>query len=141
MQQLLSRIRPWRYARAVDTYLSLPSLSVFVLEESWVLDVLIQPSAVTVDLDLCYARDHPELRAPRAGEYARFRRGRILFGGVTNVSWQAMGQQPATDASGEKDWGHIDSFVWAATSYKFEGDFGQISLQAATLGVELTGAA
>jgi hypothetical protein len=129
------------YARTVETYLTLPALSSYVLEESWVLAVTVQPAVVTLDLDLCYATDHPELRAPRDGEWAYFRRGLIRFTDVTSVSWQEMGQRAATDASGESDWGHIDSFEWAGTAFSLEGDFGVVQLQAAAVNVDLTGPA
>jgi len=123
----------------VTDYVTLPALEHFVLEESWVLDIAVHPGVVELEIDLAYAKDHPQLRPPREGEYAYFRRGTIRFTGVSSVSWHEMDAQPATDASGTVDWGNIDALKWAGTTFTLEGDFGVIELEAEGLDVTLTG--
>jgi hypothetical protein len=123
----------------VPNYVALPALEYFVLEESWVVGIEVRAGIVEFIIDLMFAADHPELHRPRKGEYAYFRRGTIRFTGVSSLSWENMGVRPATDASGASDWGHIDAFDWLGTTYKLEGDFGVIELEASGLDVILTG--
>ncbi|WP_066043800.1 hypothetical protein [Herbiconiux solani] len=125
----------------METYLTLPTLKDYALEESWVLGIEVKPGVVELIVDLCFAATHPELRPLRDGEWTYFRRGVIRFAGVTAVTWRNMGRPAATDASGAKDWGHIDSLEWDETSFTLEGDFGAMCLTAATVTVELTGPA
>jgi hypothetical protein len=125
----------------VSDYRSLQALEHFVLEESWVVGIEVRPDLVELDVDLCYARDHPELLPPRKGEYAYFRRGMIRFVSVSSASWEKSGLLPATDASGEEDWGHFDAVEWEGTAFKLTGDFGLIELEATAVEVELTGPA
>ena len=120
-------------------YCALPALEHVVLEESWVLGIVVRPDLVEIDVDLCYARDHPELLPPRKDEYAYFRRGTIRFINVSSASWEKSRALPARDASGDEDWGHIDTLEWEGTAFKLTGDFGVIGLKATTVEVELTG--
>ncbi|MCS5718828.1 hypothetical protein N1027_11850 [Herbiconiux sp. CPCC 205763] len=122
----------------MPNYVTLPALQHFVLEESWVASIEVRSGIVELDVDLAYAADHPELRPPREGEYAYFRRGAIRFTGVSSVAWKDM-EGPATDAAGVKDWGHIDTFDWIGTTFELEGDFGAIEIEANALDVILTG--
>lgn len=122
----------------VADYASIPALELYVLEESWVLGVLVSPGLVEFDMDLCFAASHPGLRPPRDGEYAYFRRGVIRFTGVTSVRWEDMNRQAATDAAGEHDWGHIDFFARSERTYRLEGDFGLLELEATAVEFTLT---
>lgn len=119
-------------------YLSIAALEPYVLEESWVLGVVVSPGVVALEVDLCFSASNPELRPPRDGEYAYFRRGFIRFTGVVSVRWDGMGLPPAVDATGERDWGHIDVLEWSETTYRVEGDFGALELDAAAFQVALT---
>jgi hypothetical protein len=128
-----------RYAHGVANYVTHPGLEYFVLEESWVLGIEVRPGVVELEVDLAYAVDHPERRAPHEGEYAYFRRGTIRFVGVSSVAWKHMDRTPATDASGVSDWGNIETFEWAGTTFDLEGDFGAMKIEARSLDVLLTG--
>ena len=75
----------------VADYLSIPALEPYALEESWVLGVVVSPGVVELEVDLCFSASNPELRPPRDGEYAYFRRGFIRFTGVASVRWDGMG--------------------------------------------------
>ena len=119
-------------------YWALPALEHVVLEESWILGIVVRPDLVEIDVDLCYARDHPELLPPCEGEYAYFRRGTIRFINVSSASWEKSWARPARDASGEEDWGHIDTLERQGTAFTLTGDFGVIRLEAAALEIELT---
>jgi hypothetical protein len=38
---------------------------------------------------------------------------------------------PATDATGDEDWGHIDTFVWQDGRYELTGDWGHVVIYGA----------
>ena len=58
-------------------YTEIPGLEHVVLEQSHVLSITEVPGIVQLELDLVLAKDHPELLAARAGEWAYFRTGVI----------------------------------------------------------------
>jgi hypothetical protein len=94
-----------------------------------------------VTLDLFFASDHPDLRPARGGEVGYRRRARITFVGVTTLVWAAQGDPGATDATGDRDWGAIDSLTWKDGSCDFEGDFGAITVDANDVQVMFVGPA
>jgi len=50
--------------------------------------------------------------------------------GVQRLSWDEQGAPPATDAKGEEDFGHIDSFEWEKGRFVLQGDWGRIDADA-----------
>ncbi len=120
-------------------YTEIESLMHFVLEESWVLGITACPGELCFEIDLTYDKDHPELRAPRAGEAVYSRRGVIRFRGISELTWRGQGSPPATDASGQQDWDAIDSMQFEGDEYFLEGTCGTITVTAASLEIERTG--
>lgn len=120
-------------------YTSIPALAHLVLEESWVLEITARPGVVEFDMDLIFAKDHPDLKPPREGDMYYYRTGTIQFTGVTSLTWSDQGAPPATDASGTQDYGAIDSFRWAGSTYTFDGSWGAMHIEAAAVDVTLTG--
>ena len=45
---------------------------------------------------------------------------------MRTIEWLQRGSAPATDATGEQDWGHIDWFVVDNDVYELEGDWGHV---------------
>lgn len=115
---------------AVTAYTSLPQLSEFLLEESYVLGIEARPTSVRFALDLVLTPEHPRYADPVPGEQYCFRRGHIDFVGVRRLLWTAQGAPPARDASGELDYGNIDLFNLTETGYELEGAWGRMELQA-----------
>lgn len=114
----------------MTAYTSLPQLSGFLLEESYVLDIEARPSFVRFVLDLVLTPEHPQFADPVPGEQYCFRRGHIEFLGVRRLLWTAQGAPPARDASGELDYGNIDLLNASDIGYELEGSWGRIELQA-----------
>lgn len=121
----------------MSDYSDLPALRGFVLEESWVLTITCMPGLVEFNMELVLSRDHPQLRPARPGEAFDIRAGRLVFEGVDELIWSRQGSFPATDASGEVDWGHIDSLTWNDGRFDLEGDWGKMRLDARTVRVDL----
>jgi hypothetical protein len=122
-------------------YVELPGLSEIVLEESYVLDVRAAPGELIFDVDFVLARDHPAYAPPPPSQVECFRRGSLRFTGLERLVWDDQGKPPAIDASGERDFGHIDSFEWEGGRYFLSGDFGRIDAEAKGVDVVLSVAA
>jgi hypothetical protein len=123
----------------VADYIDLPALRYFVLEESWVLDIVAMPGVVELKVDLTFAKDHPELKPARDGEVFYGRVGVIRFTGVRSLAWTHQGAKPSKDPNGDLDWDAIDSFTWLGTRHRLEGRFGVIEVDAENLECVLTG--
>lgn len=95
------------------------------------------PSVVAFDVDLALTRDHPAYSPPPSNQTECFRVGRVRFVEVLRLVWEEQGAAPATDASGEIDFGHIDSLVWDDNVFMLEGDWGRMELSAARAEVEI----
>jgi hypothetical protein len=120
----------------VRGYVELPELSEIVLEESYVLGVTALPGQVTFDMDFVLTPAHPLYAPPPPSESECFRRGTLRLFGVRRLEWDEQGRPPATDASGERDFGHVDSFEWDHERYVLCGDWGRID--AVSEGAEIT---
>lgn len=74
---------------------------------------------------------------PAPGEQYCYRRGEVTFQGVSELEWRRQGQPPARDATGEEDYGGIDSFVRDEDGYRFSGDFGDLRVKAQSVWASL----
>ena len=120
-------------------YTEILELEHFVLEESWVLDISSTPGGLTIRIDLVLDKDHPELKPAPAGDVYYTRQGVLSFDGVRRLEWIDQGARPSRDASGEVDFGNIDSMLSEDDQYELEGDFGTIRLTASRVHLELLG--
>jgi hypothetical protein len=50
----------------------------------------------------------------------------LTFLNVRDIEWLERGTRPATDATGEKDWGNIDTFVADDGHYELTGAWGRV---------------
>jgi len=48
----------------------------------------------------------------------------------TDLEWVAQGAPPATDATGEIDYGHIDPMTWGSGLYELQGYWGERRVRA-----------
>lgn len=119
-------------------YTDLPGFDALVLEESYVLAVQASPGEVTFDVELALTPKHPAYAPPPTDETECFRVGRIRFVDVRRLAWDHQGAPPAIGASGEIDFGHIDSLLWDENTFKLEGDWGRMEVSAARVEVEIS---
>lgn len=118
-------------------YTDIPGFGDLVLEESFVLGVCATPTRVTIDVELALTPDHPAYVPPPPDENEAYRRGQIRFLGVRRLAWEDQGARPATDATGEIDYGHIDGLRWDGETFELEGDWGRMSLEADSAEVDV----
>jgi hypothetical protein len=117
-------------AAPMHSYIELPGLAEIVLEESYVLGLHAQPGELTLDVDRVLGRGHHAYSAPPPSEVECFRRGSLRFVGVERLAWDEQGSPPAIDGSGERDFGHVDSFEWDDDQYVLSGEWGRIVVKA-----------
>ncbi|GGU67096.1 hypothetical protein [Lentzea flava] len=111
-------------------YRQIDELRLYYLEDSWVLDITARPGLVVISIEVVLLPEHPDHHAPLPGERYCYRRGELRFEGVSALHWTGQGLPPARDASGELDYGGVDSFELDGGSYCLRGNFGEISVQA-----------
>jgi len=119
-------------------YQQLPGLEAIVLEESYVLDIEAHPTTIEFAMDFVLTAEHRDYRPPLAGEMYCTRRGVLTFSGVTRCLWSDQGAPPARDATGEVDFGHIDSLLHDPAGYALEGDWGRMEVRAERVAIRLT---
>lgn len=101
------------------------------LENSFVLDIQASPGRLRLDVEVVLAPGHPDHRPPAPDELNCYARATIDFPNLRTLTWTGQGTPPAVDASGETDYGGIDTFFWDGTSFHLEGDWGVIDLVSA----------
>ena len=101
------------------------------------LGIRATPGEVTFDVDLVLTPEHPAYTPPPPNETECGRVGRVRFVEVHELVWGGQGAAPATDASGERDFGHIDSLEWDGGTFRLEGDWGRMEVSAARAHVEV----
>jgi hypothetical protein len=121
----------------MQSYTELPGLAEIVLEESYVLGIRIEPGTVSFDMDFVLSSHHPRYTPPPPDERDSFRRGTLRLLGVRRLRWDGQGAPPALDASGEIDFGHIDSFEWEDDTFVLEGDWGRLEANASEVAASL----
>ncbi|MFD0782361.1 hypothetical protein ACFQZ8_00240 [Micromonospora azadirachtae] len=120
-------------------YSQIEELRLFYLEDSWVLDVVARPGILAVTLDVVLLPQHPDHQPPQPGEAYCYRRGELIFAGVTNLRWTRQGLPPAKDTSGDLDYGGVDLLTLDQGAYRMSGDFGEIVVHAKSVQMQLRG--
>ncbi len=118
-------------------YTEIADLRAIYLEDSWVLGIEASPSIVRITMEFVLTTDHPSYSPPPPEHHHCYRRGALEFTGVETLSWVDQQQHPGTDATGETDWGNIDSMLWESDNFQLEGSWGEMKLKAAKLSVTL----
>lgn len=123
----------------MSDYWSIHGFEGLYLEDSWVLDITARPEVLELVVDLVILESHPSYEKPLLGEQYSYRRGVIRFTGVSSLKWDGQGLVPATDATGERDYGSVDALRATEDGYIVEGDFGRIVVASSQPSVEFLG--
>jgi hypothetical protein len=112
-------------------YEAFSDLAGVYLEDSWVLEVAPSDHGLSFRLEAVLTPEHPLYEPPKPGEQHCYRTGWLSVGGETPMDIRLSGNCPATDATGEPDFGHVDAFVLnpAANRWELEGDWGQATVR------------
>ncbi|MFV0317865.1 MAG: hypothetical protein ACK5O2_13010 [Microthrixaceae bacterium] len=109
-------------------YYELPGLEQIYLEDSFVLGVAILPGSVRVQLDVVLREGHPSYVAPVDNEQYCFRKGALTLEEVSEVTWYMPPGPPAIDASGDTDYGGVDSYEVEGSVHRITGEIGELTV-------------
>jgi hypothetical protein len=110
-------------------YPELPGLEALYLEDSYVLGIRESGSEVRFELEAVLTEDHPRWSPPKAGEQYAYLRMDLVFPNTRRIEWVEQAMTPLRDASGEVDYGNIDSFEWRPGFYDLLGDWGHLRIE------------
>jgi hypothetical protein len=99
------------------------------LEDSFVLQISQGRNEIRFVMELVLTDAHPVYSAPRPGENYCYVDGEICFPRVLHIIEFKRYNVTSIDASGERDLGNIDRFVWRDNRYRLEGDWGILDLE------------
>ena len=103
-----------------------------LLEESYVLAIDERDDAIEFSLDAVLTPDHPAYRPPAPNEQYCYRRGQLVVASSERPRLRRSEAPPATDATGEQDFGNIDSLYPVDSdgrdSWAMAGDWGELEV-------------
>ncbi len=107
--------------------------------DSYVLSIEAKPYIFTMAFDFVLTPQHPFYSDIHPDDRHCYRRGSISIKNFKNFEWRnEMSSPPATDATGEIDFGNLDSFQYTNGVYAFEGDWGIIRVTGGELNLIYT---
>ena len=111
------------------------------LWETYVLGWSLDGDELCIKLDTYLFPEHPKYTKPKPTEWACFVPAFLKFQGIDKLVGfdKLKADAPAIDASGEKDFGHVEEFKFTRLGeYKFIIEYaGEISFTAKSLKLEL----
>jgi hypothetical protein len=119
------RQRGSRHTPAVQYHEAFSDLAGVYLEDSWVLELAQTDHELAFRIDAVLTPAHPGYEPAKPGEQHCYRRGWLRVRG-DQIDTHLSGSSPATDATGEEDYGNVDAFVFDPTNdhWLLEGDWG-----------------
>jgi hypothetical protein len=108
---------------------SVPALKDIYLEDSYVLAIHESPEELRFDLDAVLTETHPLWTKPQPDEQYAYLRMSLVFARPRRVEWIRKAVTEFRDATGEIDYGNIDSIQWDGTAYELAGDWGRVRVE------------
>ena len=103
------------------------------LSESYILSWVQSNGRLQFGVDFVLAPGHPAYQPPTQDEWACYKRGTLNFSNVRSLNGlpEMAAVRHAIDATGERDYGHFDSFTEVRPgSFTIAGDFGVAYVEA-----------
>ena len=110
-------------------YHYLPGFENVYLEDTYVLDIVEEPTRLIFTLDVVLTEGHPLYQVPSIEEQYCYRKALLEFSGIKKIMWISRHLQPFTDATGSVDYGNIDIFYKSDFTYHLEGDWGSVDIE------------
>lgn len=107
------------------------------LEDSYVLGIDSDDRSVRFSIDLVLTPEHPDYRSPGPDEQYCYRRAHIAIENARSVRWLRRTMQPFEDATGEVDYGSIDSWTLDGDVSHIAGDWGELEIAGGDVSVQL----
>ena len=113
------------------------------LWESYVIEWNINGDILSIELEAVVLPEHPAYKEPLPDLWACYRKSTLSFIGVQSLEGfdELVSDKPATDASGSKDFGHIEDFQFTRVGdFKFSIELaGTLKFQAKEMKFEIKG--
>jgi hypothetical protein len=111
-------------------YEKLPGLEHIYLEDSFVLACIESESEIVFSLDLVLTPGHERYTPAKPNEQHCYRSGKLIFRNPTAVTWSRKDfNDPSIDASGQIDFGAIDSMALEDGVYRLVGSWGAVTIK------------
>lgn len=111
-------------------YEKLPGLEHIYLEDSFVLACVERESEIVFLLDLVLTPGHESYTPAEPNEQHCYRSGKLIFRNSTAVTWLRKDfSHPSVDASGQIDFGAIDSMTLEDGVYRLVGYWGAVTIK------------
>jgi hypothetical protein len=107
----------------------LSDLQHVALDGSYVLGVTATPGSVVIAMELLLLPTHRLYCTPAQSERACFSRAELQFSQVKQLLWKWEPIQPASDATGEIDFGHVERFERVGDVVHIDGEFGALEIK------------
>ena len=115
----------------MTSYWDFPGFENLYLEDSWVTAVRATPGRVEFDVEFVLREHHPAYSQPKRGEKYCYHSGTIRIVSVSELRWDGQGGPAALDATGDRDYGAINSFERQDGVLRLTGDFGRVEARSA----------
>jgi hypothetical protein len=107
------------------------------LEDSWILDVTPTEYALQFVIEAVLTPVHAEYQPAKPGEQHCYREGILVVSSTRPISFEGSGAPPARDASGQFDYGNIDTFTGVdldgTAAWELTGDWGRAIVKQPTV--------
>ena len=116
-----------------------PRFDGYLLEDSYVLGLdESDPSRLAFSLLFALTPKHPLYVPPTTSERHCYRKGALVFEGVTAIEWMERHFRAAKDPDGTLDYGNIDVFEIDNRIYRVEGEWGRVTVTAERASITLS---
>ena len=111
-------------------YEQLPGLEHIYLEDSYLLACIERGNEIVFSLDLVLIPGHEAYTPAKPNEFHCYRYGKLIFKNPTAITWVNKDfSHVSTDASGEIDYGAIDTMTLNDGSYRLIGSWGEVLIK------------
>ena len=110
-------------------YTEIPNFADVLLEESWVLKIAETEDSLRFEMELVLTSNNPRFVPPGPDELYCTAMGDIEFWAITDRLWVKRTNLFSRDATGEIDFGNIDSLTFEGDTYVMFGDGGELRVQ------------
>ncbi len=120
----------------MSNYYEFVGFSGVYLEDSFVLQISESDTELVFDMEFVLTEDHPLFEEKKVGEQYCYRKGKLLFSGVSSVHWMKKSDLYFRDANDEEDYGNIDVFRKISNEvYNLSGDWGELNISASQVDI------
>ena len=119
----------------MSNYFEIDELRNVYLEDSFVLNIEENENEIRYEIEFVLTENHPLYSEPLETEAYCYRKGVLLFRGVSSKIWEFSCDNQFFDKNNEIDFGNIDSLNFSGRKFNLSGDWGAISFEANSVDV------